>query len=160
ARQVEDVRVGVRIDDARASDLVLHLVSPQGTRVLLTENRGRTNTAGYGISEMLSTNTVSILTNNFENAAAAKYFSGYVFDGWTVVSNVVSIRRDATVAYPGGTNSLALRAGRVSRVLPTTAGWSYRLNFAYRLNPGPQPPTIAGWWPGIGGTATDIARGN
>src|SRR5207249_4080348 len=62
ARQVADVRVGVRIDDAGASDLVLHLVSPLGTRVLLAENRGRTNTLGYGISDLLSTNTVVLFT--------------------------------------------------------------------------------------------------
>jgi subtilisin family serine protease/subtilisin-like proprotein convertase family protein len=47
-RPVVDFQVGVRIDHARESDLVLHLISPQGTRILLAENRGRTNTQGYG----------------------------------------------------------------------------------------------------------------
>src|SRR6185436_18980592 len=37
---VADVKVGLRLDHPRLSDLVLHLVSPQGTRVLLAENRG------------------------------------------------------------------------------------------------------------------------
>src|SRR5438046_207905 len=49
-RSVADVQVGVRIDHARASDLVLHLVSPQGTRILLAENRGSFSPLGYGIS--------------------------------------------------------------------------------------------------------------
>jgi subtilisin-like proprotein convertase family protein len=40
AGNIADVKVGVRIDHPRLSDLVLHLVSPQGTRVLLAENRG------------------------------------------------------------------------------------------------------------------------
>ncbi|PYM12382.1 MAG: hypothetical protein DME18_11560, partial [Verrucomicrobia bacterium] len=155
ARQVADVRVGVRIDHARASDLVLHLVSPQGTRVLLTENRGRTNTLGYGISDLLSTNTMAIFTNSFENAAATNYFAGDVFDGWKVEENVVSVRADRTLAADA-TNVLVLRGGRVSRVLPTTAGWSYRLNFAYRLNPG-VPRGIVGWWPVVGDTASDVA---
>ncbi|MDP7048738.1 MAG: S8 family serine peptidase, partial [Verrucomicrobiota bacterium] len=35
--------VGVRIDHPRIADLDLHLVSPQGTRLLLSENRGHTN---------------------------------------------------------------------------------------------------------------------
>ncbi len=45
---VTALRVGVRIDHPRASDLVLHLVSPAGTRLLLMENRGNTNAAGIG----------------------------------------------------------------------------------------------------------------
>jgi subtilisin-like proprotein convertase family protein len=48
AREIVDVRVGVRIDHRRASDLVLTLVSPAGTRVVLAENRGGNSTAGYG----------------------------------------------------------------------------------------------------------------
>src|SRR6266511_2653352 len=158
ARQVVDLRVGVRIDDARASDLVLHLVSPQGTRVLLTENRGGTNTAGYGISELLSTNTAPIFTNSFENAKPTNYFAGDVVDGWKVVQNVVSIRSDRTVAFDG-TNALILRGGHIARVLPTTARRSYQLNFVYWLNPG-QPNGIVSWWPAVGGSATDISGGH
>lgn len=37
---IADVKVGIRLDHPRLSDLVLHLVSPQGTRILLAENRG------------------------------------------------------------------------------------------------------------------------
>ncbi len=48
--RVVDVKVGVRIDHPRLSDLVLHLVSPQGTRVLLTEGRGGTNATNYGFT--------------------------------------------------------------------------------------------------------------
>jgi subtilisin family serine protease/subtilisin-like proprotein convertase family protein len=158
ARQVEDVRVGVRIDDARASDLVLHLVSPQGTRVLLTENRGRTNAQGYGISESLATNTVNLFTNSFETAPVTNYFVGDVLEGWKVAENVVSVRADRTLAYDG-TNVLVLRGGHLTRVLPTTAGRSYRLDFAYWLNQG-QPRGAVAWWPVIGGTASDIVGGH
>src|SRR5439155_25744130 len=38
---------------------------------------------------------------------------------------------------------------------PTTAGRTYRLNFAYRLNPGVLRG-IVGWWPLVGNTASDI----
>jgi subtilisin-like proprotein convertase family protein len=48
AREVADVRVGVRIRHERASDLVLSLVSPAGTRIILAENRGGDSTLGYG----------------------------------------------------------------------------------------------------------------
>ncbi|MBH0194550.1 MAG: hypothetical protein HP494_02880 [Nitrospira sp.] len=37
---------GVRIDHPRISDLAFWLVSPQGTRVLLCENRGGDTAAG------------------------------------------------------------------------------------------------------------------
>jgi len=56
--RIADLRVGVRIDAERASDLVLHLVSPDGTRLLLAENRGGTNTLGYGSGSWQSNNLV------------------------------------------------------------------------------------------------------
>jgi len=50
-RTVADVKVGLRLDHPRLSDTVVHLVSPQGTRILLTESHGGwTNTSyGFGI---------------------------------------------------------------------------------------------------------------
>jgi subtilisin-like proprotein convertase family protein len=54
SRTVSDVRVGLRIDHPRVSDLVLHLVSPQGTRVLLMENRGAFSTNGLGSGTLTS----------------------------------------------------------------------------------------------------------
>ena len=50
SQKVVDVKVGVRIDHPRIADLVLHLVSPQGTRVLLAENRGGPSATNYGSS--------------------------------------------------------------------------------------------------------------
>jgi subtilisin-like proprotein convertase family protein len=48
ASTVVSAEVGVRIVHPRESDLVLTLISPQGTRVLLAENRGGLDTNGYG----------------------------------------------------------------------------------------------------------------
>ena len=48
ARTVADVKVGVRIDHPRVSDLALRLISPEGTRILLTENRGLSLGTNYG----------------------------------------------------------------------------------------------------------------
>jgi len=59
---IADVSVGVRIDHPRVSDLVLHLVSPSGTRLLLAENRGGPNGADYG-SGALQTNTFPVQTS-------------------------------------------------------------------------------------------------
>ncbi len=56
--RVADVRVGIRVDHERASDLVFHLVSPTGTRLLLAENRGRTNLLGYGAGRLETSNVI------------------------------------------------------------------------------------------------------
>jgi len=45
---ISTMEVGLRVDHPRVSDLVFHLVSPQGTRVLLVENRGGADTHGMG----------------------------------------------------------------------------------------------------------------
>ena len=47
-REVAGVRAGIRVAHERASDLAVRLVSPSGTDVLLTENRGLWATNGYG----------------------------------------------------------------------------------------------------------------
>ncbi|MBX3748095.1 MAG: S8 family serine peptidase [Verrucomicrobiae bacterium] len=46
--QIVDVKAGIRVDHPRVSDLVFHLVSPQGTRLLLSENRGGATGRAYG----------------------------------------------------------------------------------------------------------------
>ena len=45
---VSSVEVALRVDHPRVSDLVFHLTSPDGTRMLLVENRGGTDTNGMG----------------------------------------------------------------------------------------------------------------
>jgi subtilisin-like proprotein convertase family protein len=45
---ISSVDVGLRVNHPRVSDLVFHLISPSGTRVLLVENRGGTTTSGMG----------------------------------------------------------------------------------------------------------------
>ena len=50
-RVIADVKVGLRIDHPRASDLTMHLVSPIGTRVLLSENRGGDDADGWGAGQ-------------------------------------------------------------------------------------------------------------
>jgi subtilisin-like proprotein convertase family protein len=47
-RIISDLQVGLRIAHERVADLVLHLVAPDGTRVLLAENRGGSSGKDYG----------------------------------------------------------------------------------------------------------------
>lgn len=57
SRVVADVKVGLRIDHPRSSDLTMHLVSPIGTRVLLSENRGGSDADGWGSGQLMETLT-------------------------------------------------------------------------------------------------------
>ena len=81
--------VGVRIDHPRIADLDLHLVSPQGTRLLLSENRGHTNIA-YGVTLTEETDTVPVFEDGFELADndfiddSAKFHSGWELDSGEV----------------------------------------------------------------------------
>ena len=54
---IASVEVGLRVDHPRVSDLVFHLISPDGTRVLLVENRGGTTTNGMGVT-LATTNSI------------------------------------------------------------------------------------------------------
>ncbi len=59
---IQDFSVGLRVDHPRISDLVFHLISPDGTRHLLMENRGGNTTNGCG---------ATILNNFFSPASAS-----------------------------------------------------------------------------------------
>jgi subtilisin-like proprotein convertase family protein len=59
---IVSVNVGIRVDHPRISDLVFHLISPDGTRILLMENRGGDTTNGAGAT--------IVVTNIFSGTAA------------------------------------------------------------------------------------------
>jgi subtilisin-like proprotein convertase family protein len=53
SRPVVNARIGLRVDHPRVSDLAVRLVSPQGTRLLLVENRGGLAPTGFGAGDAL-----------------------------------------------------------------------------------------------------------
>jgi subtilisin-like proprotein convertase family protein len=59
---ISSVDVGLNVEHPRVSDLVFHLISPDGTRILLVENRGGTTTNGMGETY---TNGAPTVTNYF-----------------------------------------------------------------------------------------------
>lgn len=74
-KQVTDVQVGVRVNHPRPQDLVLHLVSPQGARILLTENRGGFSPQGYGsgYDTNISFAIFTEATNRFKDLLPIKF---------------------------------------------------------------------------------------
>jgi subtilisin-like proprotein convertase family protein len=163
---IQGINVGLRVDHERISDLVFTLISPDGTRYLLMENRGGQSTNGAGGSivvtniipvttnmTMLVTNT-TVASGSFDGMAAADYPSGQSIGDWTVAANQVSLVTDPTNAYGGGSNLLALADGTLSYTLPPgITNGTYALTFAYR------GPGIVGWWRGEG-NANDSIYGN
>lgn len=61
-RRIAGLEVALAIDHPRVSDLVTHLISPKGKRILLVENRGGTDTNGFGGGTVF-TNVFPTLTN-------------------------------------------------------------------------------------------------
>jgi subtilisin-like proprotein convertase family protein len=148
---VSAVEVDVRLDHPRASDLVLYLKNPQGTRVMLAENRGRTNTMGYGYasSNIVITNLGKrVLEDSFEYADptvsyynSGAYPAGQVISGWTVGSgNVDVVHVGIGLIGPShtGANGVDLNGttgGSVFTNVVTKAGQAYLLSFAHCRNP-------------------------
>jgi subtilisin-like proprotein convertase family protein len=114
------------------------------TYALFTEDTNKTTTpikAAQPPFGGAGTPPVPVLFNGFEGAAAGNYTLAQIFDGWTVLTNQVSVITDPALAHTGN-NLLALADGRISRVLPTVAGRTYQLTFAHR------GPGSIGFWRG------------
>ncbi len=135
--------VAISVQHPRISDLVFHLISPDGTRVLLMENRGGTDPNGAGGVAGVTTNNA--LASSFEGAAG-DYGFGQTVGGWTVTANQVSVQNDPANASLGTSNYLALANGTLSANLTTVPGATYTLKFAYR------GPNAVGWWRGESNT--------
>ena len=148
---VASVEVDVRIDHPRISDLALHLVNPQGRRILLAENRGRDTTNGYGgsASNVIITNFgARVLDDGFEfvdhgNSTIVVIGAGNIFSGWHIDSDNIDVSSPPSIATPTdsdtGTNIIDLNGsqgpGSISTNVVTTIGKTYLLSFAYSKNP-------------------------
>lgn len=84
-RPVSAIDVGLRITHPRLSDLAVHLVNPQGERMLLTENRGTTVATAYGGVQVITNYQHVALT--FDPTASEV---GLFVDGQRVASGVVT----------------------------------------------------------------------
>jgi alpha-tubulin suppressor-like RCC1 family protein/subtilisin-like proprotein convertase family protein len=112
---IQSLNVGLRVDHPRISDLVFHLVSPDGTRYLLMENRGGTSTNGAGvtilntiISPVTSSGGQAAETNTIDTGQSSGSFeidynfftapdTMEVFDGGTLLTNTGFINGSGTL---------------------------------------------------------------
>lgn len=92
-RPVSAIDVGLRIEHPRLSDLAVHLVNPQGSRMLLTENRGTTVAEAYGGSYVVT---------NYQHVALA----------YDAVTSEVNLYVDGQKVATGGVTNVALPTDR------------------------------------------------
>jgi subtilisin-like proprotein convertase family protein len=95
------INVGLRVDHPRISDLVFTLISPDGTRYLLMENRGNTSTNGAGLT-LLTTNNVNIASSGSSSPNTNSFNVGQVSGTLNITYNFFTIPDQMTVYY--GTN--------------------------------------------------------
>ncbi len=162
---ISDLDIGLLINDPRVSDLAISLISPNGTRILLFQNRSGTATNGlgtfdsganpFGLPFFAYTNMAPFWTNNFDTVPIGPYGPGTTFDGWTVLSNEVNIVPDYSIPWLQN-NMLVLGDGVVSNSLPTTNSSTYHLSF--RATHAPYIVGMVTWWP-FDGDARDIFGG-
>ncbi len=148
---ISSVDVGLLITDPRISDLAITLISPNGTRVLLFENRGAASTEGLGTFN-LGTNYLlePFFTNSFDVAATGLYTTGAVFEGWSTLSNFVQVLDDHTCLCLSN-HILALFDGTVSNTLPTTNALPVtNANphlLSFKVSHLPWLEGMVAWWP-------------
>jgi len=150
---ISSLDVGLLLSDPQVSDLAITLVSPNGTRVVLFENRGGATTNGLGLGTFdlgVVTNMAPVYTNDFNAAPVGLYAPGGMFQGWSVLSNLVDVLDDFTDLSLSN-HVLALFDGAVSNSLPTTNAVSPpNLNpytLTYRVNHLPWLEGMVTWWP-------------
>jgi subtilisin-like proprotein convertase family protein len=108
--QVVATEVGVQLNHPRVSDLALTLVSPNGTRVLLDENRGGASSEGMG-SSMLTTNTIPVSSSGGAAASTNIFDTGQTAGTLHIVWNMYSLPDEMHVYYQ---NQLIFDSGLVS----------------------------------------------
>jgi subtilisin-like proprotein convertase family protein len=157
---ISQLDLGLLLRHPRVSDLAITLISPNGDRVLVFEDRGNTTTSGLGTfvsgSESLGeVEQVPIYTNDFESVSSGPYGPSSLLQGWRVLSNVVAVVPDLSVPWRSN-NILVLADGAISNTIPTLAVSSFRLS--YEVTHAPYIVGTVGWWP-FDGDAKDIFSG-
>jgi subtilisin-like proprotein convertase family protein len=126
--KIVSLEVGVRIDHPRVSDLVLHLISPNGTRVLLDENRGASTPDGMGYN-LFVTNTIPVSSSGGSEAQTNVIDTGQTSGTINIAWDFLNQPDWMTVYYDGnvimqtgvasGTGSTNLNYGPGSSTLIT-----------------------------------------
>jgi subtilisin-like proprotein convertase family protein len=105
---ISSMEVALRVDHPRVSDLVFHLIGPDGTRELLVENRG-----GFDPNGMGATSSNSVLqpqtfsggaetTTNFINAGSPSGALQVSYNFFTLPDELTVFNADGTTNFDSG----------------------------------------------------------
>jgi subtilisin family serine protease len=134
-------------------------ISQTHSHLVFTEKTNLTTTPiKFAAPPFVGTAGVSTLISGFEPPVLpGNYVPAATPDGWTLLNtNPVTVITNPVYT---GVQALALRAGEMTRLLPTIPGQTYRLGYAYRK--APELDGIVSWWLGQSGpVSTDIISGN
>ena len=97
---IAEVNVGIRVDHPRISDLVFHLIDPNGNRYLLMENRGGSSTNGAGLSYSI-TNIVPVSHNGGDEAYTNNINTGETNGTLTLSYDLYELPDTIDVYYQG-----------------------------------------------------------
>lgn len=180
---VVSVEVGLRLNHPRLSDLSIELVSPQGTHVMLFEDRGRDQATALGLDASSNNVIYTIFTEDTNKASQLIKFALPPYALTQALSSnkvVFSNGFDdlSENSYPAGSvidgwqvltniagvefepelntsplNYLALGSAAITRFLPTENGKTYLLQHTYH------GPNIFDWWT-ADGNVKDIINPN
>ena len=113
---IQAIKVGLRVDHPRISDLVFHLISPDGSRYLLMENRGADSTNGCGLT-VITTN-VFYANPSGNGAPTTNYFNLGMTQGTLPITyNFYEHSDEMTVYY--GNNPATFYVGSPDFILDT-----------------------------------------
>ncbi|HAV62077.1 MAG TPA: hypothetical protein DCY13_06895, partial [Verrucomicrobiales bacterium] len=157
-QQIANLEVGFRIDHDRAADLSVFLTSPQGTRVLLAENRGRTNTLGYGEGGPNTETFKERYRESFESYRRGDYTNSEAFGPWQVLADMGTVRFTPGEALTGFRLLSLTAGGVVSNSLETVSNRVYELTYGHRAPEAPGAVPVS--WYRLDGNALDSAGAN
>lgn len=159
---ISSMDVGLIINHPRVSDLAITLISPNGTRALLFENRGNTTPSGLGsflggTGEPTggTTNLVNIYEAGFDEVSRGPYAAGSILGGWTVLEGIAQVVTDFSIPWREN-RAVALQHATISNAVTTLGPGSYRLSF--EANHAPFLADTVAWWP-MDGNAREIYAG-
>jgi subtilisin-like proprotein convertase family protein len=139
---VNSVEVALRVDHPRVSDLVFHLISPDGTRVLLVENRGGTSTQGMG-STVTITNVAPITVSGGAAPNTNVITTASANGTLTITYNFYTVP-DEMVVYDQGGN-LIFDSGMISGSGVFNIPYANSTTLTIIMNPGGNPNLGTGW---------------
>jgi subtilisin-like proprotein convertase family protein/sugar lactone lactonase YvrE len=157
---IVSVNVGIRVDHPRISDLVFHLISPDGTRVLLMENRGGDTTNGAGAT-IVVTNIFSGTATGGPAAQTNFYNLGETAGTVPITYDMFTIPDQMTVYYSTNatpanliTNFFTSYNGTINISFPPTGVPATSTYLTVVMNETNHPASTA-WTYTIGGVQTN-----